>query len=282
MKVFYSPYTLTPLKRANRLSSLDRKHGVYLKGVLGDQTTFADYFPHLPLGDRTCDQFLQEFKFQNVEYDKKVFDLLLRDIKFQNLKPKRFLNHQLWTGSEPIESKILKYKMLHAHDRSFMKCLEAGLRVRLDANALFKRTEYMEFIKDIPEQYQARIDYIEDPLGDHDWSKLKIPSAQDFIPGTPFDYYIYKPNCEFKPETEAKIIYSSYLGSDLGRWHTYSEMSEEADLKLTHGIISQGFYQEENYFYKGTFNHGFEINEPVVKRIYRDLSDVGWKTLCSI
>lgn len=282
MKVFYSPYTLTPLKRANRLSSMDKKHGVFLKGLLGDVITFADYFPHQPLGDRSCDQFLAEFKFQNVEYDKKVFDLLLRDVKFQNLKPKKFKNHQLWTGSESIDAKIIKYKMLHAHDRTFMTCLERGLRVRLDANALFKRSEYNEFIKDIPERYHSQIDYIEDPLADQDWSKLKVPSAMDFIPGTPYEYYIYKPNCEFRPETEAKVIYSSYLGSDLGRWHTYCELSEDADLSLTHGIISQGFFEEEKPFFKGSYSHGFDIEHPVVKRLYQNLSDVGWKTLCSI
>lgn len=282
MKVFYSLYTLTPLKRANRLSSLDKKHGVLLKGVLGNSTTFADYFPHLPLGDRTCDQFLQEFKFQNVEYDKKVFDLLLRDLKFQDLKPKKFFNHQLWTGTESVESKILKYKILNAQDRTFMKCLENGQRLRLDANALFTASEYGEFVKDIPEKYHGQIDYIEDPTAEHDWSKLKLASARDFIQGSPFDYYIYKPNCEFKPKTEAKIIYSTYLGSDLGRWHAYSEMSEEADLNQTHGIVTTGFYQEENHFFRGSFNHGFEIDAPVVKRIYSDLSDVGWKTLCSI
>lgn len=261
---------------------MDKKPGVLLKAVLGDTITFADYFPHQPLGDRSCDQFLSEFKFQNDEYDKKVFDLLLRDSKFQNLKPKKFFNHQLWTGSEPLEAKIIKYKLLHPHDRSFMICLERGMRVRLDANALFKRSEYLDFLKEIPEKYHAQIDYMEDPLADKDWSNLKIPSAQDFISGSHFDYYIYKPNCEFRPETEAKIIYSSYLGSDLGRWHTYCELSEDADLSLTHGIIANGFFQEEKSFLTGTYAGGFDIEHSVVKRLYQDVSGAGWKSLCSI
>ncbi len=282
MKVLYSPYTLTPLKRANRLSSLGKKHGVYLKGVLGDTTTFADYFPHEALGDRSCDEFLSTLKFQNDEYDKKVFDLLLKDSKFQNLKPKKFTNHQLWTESQTLEAKTVKYKLQNLHDQAFKVCLEKGLRVRLDANGLFKRSEYEQFVKDIPEKFHAQIDYIEDPLADLDWSKLGLPSAQDFISGDTFDYYIYKPNCEFHPRTEAKVIYSSYLGSDFGRWHAYCELASDGDITLTHGIITQGFFEEEKPLFKGTYKSGFDINQPVAQRLYRDLSDIGWKTLCTI
>jgi hypothetical protein len=124
MKVFYNPYSLTPKKKANRLSSLGRKSGIFLKGVLGKNTTFSDYFPHEELGDRNCEEFLSEFKFQKVTYEQKVFDLLLKDQIFQNLNPKKFYNHQLWSGTESIESKLIKYKLRDLEDRSFMLCLE--------------------------------------------------------------------------------------------------------------------------------------------------------------
>lgn len=282
MKVFYSPYTLTPLKRANRMSSLDKKHGVLLKGVLGDKVTFADYFPHAPLGDRSVDQFLSEFKFQNDEYDQKVFDLLLRDYGFQNLKPKAFKNHQLWSGSEKLEGPVVKYKLLHFQDMSFMIPLENGYRLRLDSNALFTRKDYETFIKEIPEKYLPLIDYVEDPMADKDWSNLKIPSAMDFISGSPFDYYIYKPNCEFKPKTDAKIVFSAYLGNNLGNWHAYCELVEGADLSLTHGIIGNDFYQEERNFFKGSFKDGFNVDETTVRKIYQDAANSEWKSLCSI
>ena len=282
MKVFYSPYKLTPLKRANRLSSMDAKPGVLLKGVLGDKITFADYFPHLPLGDRTCDQFLSEFKYQDVDYDKKVFHLLLKDSEYQKTKPKLFQNHQLWTGSEPIEAKVIKYKMLHLHDRSMTIPLENGLRLRLDGNALFSRAQYLEFMKDIPEKFHAQFDYIEDPLSDKDWSGLKVPSAMDFISGSPFDYYIYKPNCEFAPKTETKIIYSAYLGHTLGNWHTYCELIHHGDLTLTHGIIGRGFYQEEKEFLNGNYQAGFIADTSQVNKVYQDVYQSEWKLLCSI
>ena len=282
MKVYFSPYTLHPVKRLNRLSSMDPKKGVHLKAVLGDKIMFADYFPHLPLGDRPNDQFLDEFKFQKIEYDQKVFDLLLRDKAFQNFIPKKFFNHQLWTGGEDLQGEVIKYKMLHGKDRSFIIPLEKGLRLRLDGNALFKRADYDYFVKDIPSGYHDKIDYIEDPLVEKNWEDLNFPSARDFIEGSHFDYYIYKPNCEFKPKFDKKIIFSAYLGSDLGNWQTYCELIEQGDLTLTHGIIGTGFYEEENSFFTGTYKNGFSADMNVVNGIYKTIYQRDWKLLCSM
>jgi hypothetical protein len=152
----------------------------------------------------------------------------------------------------------------------------------LDANALFKRSDYLAFVKGIPERYHAQIEYMEDPLKETDWSKLYFSSASDFISGTPHSYYVYKPNCEFKPSTEAKIIFSSYLGSDFGRWHAYCELVKEGDLSLTHGIVTPGSYEGEKSFFSGSYQNGFEIEQTAVRRLYQDLSDVGWKLLCSM
>lgn len=282
MKVFYSPYILHPLKRLNRLSSMDPKKGVHLKAVLGDKVMFADYFPHLPLGDRSTDQFLEEFKFQKYEYDQKVFDLLLRDSDFLKSEPKVFKNHQLWTGSEPLEGNVVKYKLLHDKDRSFMMPLEKGHRLRLDGNALFRKKDFDYFIESIPRAYLKQIEYIEDPLLEKDWSDLSLPRASDFIEGSEFEYYIYKPNCEFKPKIKKKLIFSAYLGSDLGNWHTYCELMKDADLSLTHGIIARDFYEEETNFFLGSFNMGFKADMEKVKSVYKGLYQKEWKLLCSM
>lgn len=282
MKVLYSSYTLTPKKRANRLSSLEKKQGVLVKGVLGDKVTFADYYPHIPLGDRPVELFLEEFKFQKEEYDRKVFDLLLRDHEFQNIKAKKVLAHQLWTGTEPLESKVVKYKLLHAQDRSFMTLLEQGIKVRLDGNALFSRTEYEHFVSEIPTSLHKHIDYLEDPLKEKDWSNLKLKSAQDFIEGSPIDYYIYKPNCEFKPSVDVPVIYSGYLGSSFGFWHTYCELIQNGNINLHHGLIARGFYEEEKDFLKGSYHYGLEPDPAIVRKMYQDASLSTWKTLCSI
>lgn len=282
MKVSYSIYELTPLKQANRFSSSDRKKGVLLKAQLGSKTLFADYFPHVPLGDRPCEQFLQEFKFQEDEYDQKVFELLLRDEHFQKFGSKKIQIHQLWTGSEEIVSPVIKYKIKHKDDFSYFAALESGIRVRLDGNALFSRAEYMKYFGEFPTSLFANIEYIEDPLLETDWDGLCLPSARDFIKGTPHQFYIYKPNAEKKQHMDTKIVYSAYLGGNLGTWHAYSELIQDGDLKTIHGIKSEGFYQEEKQFLKGNYHQGFEADIDLVKKIYHDISGREWKQLCSL
>lgn len=282
MKVFYKFYELTPLKAPNRLETMKAKTGVFLKGVLGQKTLFADYFPHLPLGDRSNDEFLEQFKFQDFEYDQKVFDLLLRDEKFQNLKEKKFFNHELWSGLTEPQASVLKYKIKDQDDFTFLKCLQQGLKVRLDANGLFTRNDFFIFLEQVPSKYYPLIEYIEDPLTETDWNDLKLKTAKDFIEGNPSDFSIYKPNCEFLPKTDAPIIYSSYLGSDFGRWHAYCDLVETGDLSLTHGIITSGFYQEEKAIFTGTYRDGWNPNKKTIRSLYQDLTQSDWKLLCSM
>jgi hypothetical protein len=261
---------------------MDVKKGVLLKAVLKDSVLFADYFPHLPFGDRPVDQFLDEFKFQEVEYDRKVFDLLLRDKSFQGMTPKKFFNHQLWTGTGSLEASTIKFKLLHQHDRTFMIPLREGRRVRIDGNAMFDRAGYEEFVKSIPTEFHHLIDYLEDPLRDKDWTGLIFKSARDFIEAPSFDYYIYKPNCEFIPKTDAKIIFSAYLGGPLGQWHTYCEMLEKGDLSLIQGITAFNFYEYEKQFLVGSYKDGFIADTELVHDLYQRLSDGPWKSLCSM
>lgn len=282
MKIYYSPYILNPLKKANRLSSLDPKDGTYIKGVLNNTILFADYFPHPPLGDFSVDYFLSRFKFQEEEYHRKVFELLLSDKKFQNQKGKIFKNHQLWSGSTEIQSPLVKYKILSHMDRTFLSALQANIRVRLDGNGLFKKHEFLDFCRSIPNEFHHLIEYIEDPLSENDWSNLPVPSAMDYIEGSEFQFYIYKPNAEFKPQTDAQIIYSSYLGADLGRWHAYCELINHGDLSLTHGIHTPYFYQEQEDFFEGDFYTYFQSNEDKVKKMYKKVSETDWKFLCSM
>lgn len=282
MKVSYSLYELTPLKQANRFSSAEKKTGVLLKADLGRKTFFADYFPHVPLGDRPCEQFLQEFKYQDDEYDQKVFELLLKDEKFQKFGSKKIQIHQLWTGENDPSAPVVKYKIKHNEDYAFVKLLEKGIQVRLDGNALFTREEYKKYFSQIDPTLFGKIEYIEDPLHETDWKDLHLPVAKDFIKGTPHQFVIYKPNCEKLPVTEAKVVYSSYLGGNLGTWHAYSELIMNGDLKVIHGMKSEGFYQEEAQFLKGNYQDGFESDKELVIRIYQDVVNREWKQLCSM
>jgi hypothetical protein len=282
MEIYFSRYKLKPLKRPNRLSSFEDKEGVYLMAKDKGVPVYADYFPHLPLGDVPVDHFLENFKDQSDEYDKKVFSLLLKDRDYQKKESLTFQNHQLWTGTEILNSGIVKYKLLTPSDTAFLEPLKRGLRVRLDANGMFSPESFKAFLSLIPQEHLKLIDYIEDPIRNHNWEGLEIPTARDFLTSEKYDYYVYKPNCEFRPKTDAKIIYSAYLGSELGAWHTYCEMMESADFSLTHGIVGQGFYKEERGLFKGDFESGVYPDTNVVKNIYQELILRNWKRLCSI
>ncbi len=282
MEIFYSPYTLTPLKRLNRSSNMEKKHGVYLKAKNNGRSTFADYFPHVAFGDKGVDFFLSEFTLQKEEYDRKVLYFLLNEHRYHNIPQKKFLNHQLWTGSEDLEAEVVKYKLLKTNDHTFLDPLKRGLRLRLDANGMFNREGLKHFLASIPPEYLSQIDYVEDPLVDKDWSDIGVKAARDLISGTPHQVQIHRPNCSFYQEGESKVVFSSYLGGDLGRWHTYCELTELGNLDEIHGIISKGFFAEENFFLDGNFQEGFTPNPEKVKEIYQDLENREWKFLTTL
>ncbi len=282
MDIYYSPYQLTPLKKANRLTSLDVKKGILLKATINGIDSYADYFPHLPLGDRSVDVFLSEFKEQKEEYDQKVLHFLREDHRYQKIPSTSFMNHQLWSGYEEISSPVIKYKLMFQQDTLFMSPLLRGVVVRLDGNGLFTKDNFNRFINLIPPQYWSQIEYIEDPSLESDWNPYPFTKARDFLTGSPFDVSIYKPNCEFMPHPDKTTVFSAYLGSDLGTWHAYCEMIEKADLSITQGIIGENFYQEQLKLFEGTYSDGMKPNLEVVKKIYQDLNLREWKFLCSI
>lgn len=261
---------------------MEQKNGVYLKAKINNRITYADYFPHASFGDKGVDQFLSDFKFQKEEYDQKILHFLNHEHQYHDIPQKTFLNHQLWTGTEDLEASVIKYKLHRTNDDTFVDALKRGLKVRLDANCLFNREGLKNFISLIPSEYLGQIEYVEDPLVDKDWSGIGIKAARDLINGTPHDVYIHRPNCNFFPVEEPKVIFSSYLGGDLGRWHTYCELIERGDLNLIHGIISKGFFAEEKHFLKGNYETGFSADPVIVKELYQDLHNLEWKALCSL
>ncbi len=251
-------------------------------GKTQDKVTYADYFPQASFGDKGRDQFLQDFKLQKEIYDQKIFHFLKKDFDYQSIKPKKYFNHQLWTGNEDFKSGPVKYKLLNPSDRLFLDILKRGIITRLDASAQFNRASFNSFLESIPAELHHLIDYVEDPILETDWSNLGVKTASDLIEGTPYHAKIYRPNCDFFPAHEKKVIFSSYIGSDLGRWHTYCELIELGNLDEVHGIISNGFIKEEKNFLTGNYREGFTADLTEVKNLYHDLSQKEWKSLCSL
>lgn len=266
MNVYYSEYILTPIKALNRLSSLEPKKGIILKGL-----GFADFFPHEELGDESVESFLSNFKFQRTEYQQKCFHFLQRD--YSTFPFKKFYNHQLWDGKTEIESKFVKYKLKDKSDTSYLGLLNSEVKIRLDANGLFDGPEEVPF--------SSSIEYIEDPMIKTDWSGIQN-AARDFISGTPYSFYIHKPNGRFLTKQDVPVIFSSYLGHDLGKWLSYCELVELGDLSLQHGIVTENFYQEEKRMWDGDYLNGFSPDSRCIRELYQDLDKRGWKLLCTI
>lgn len=281
MDFFYCPYSITPLKRQDRTSTLEPKFGIYIKAQSASGISYADYFPHASMGDKGCEQFLDEFKLQKNEYERKIHHLLLKDKEYQAIPQKKFFNHQLWSGTEDFEASIIKYKLSKFDDQTFLDPLKRGIKVRLDANAQFTRTTFAVFLKSIPNELHGLIEYVEDPIFENDWSNLGVKIGRDAIHGHPYNVRIHRPNREFFPAEEKKVIFSSYLGSNLGRWHTYCELVECGNLEEVHGIISPGFIKEEKSFLTGSYVDGFIPNKDAVKDIYTELAKQEWKSFCS-
>jgi len=266
MLVYFSPYSLTPLKAANRHSTLRPEKGVYLKIKTRFTEHYVDYFPHTALGDSPLELFLENFKFQNQEYSQKILHILLKEEAFRSQKIRPFLNHDLWDGVGQNLSEVVKYKLKDPMDDSFLRTKG---KLRLDANGMFDLESFEKFKSLLPLE---RLEYIEDPMGTTDWSMLKVPLASDFINGSPHDFIIHKPNARFYPKTQSKVIFSSYMGSDLGRWHSYCELNELGDLTLHHGLKTPGLYVEQKFNYESSSVNG----------IYKELYGLSWKNLCSI
>jgi len=277
MQIFYSPYELTPKRNLNRLSSLKKKKGVYLKIRRRHTNHFADFFPHVELGDEELELFLENFKFQNTEYQKKVFYFLLHEEELRIQKPQSFLNHELWDGKSALTEKVCKYKLQAPDDFSFLKIQDKSVILRLDANGCFNVENFSRFLSQIPENFLPRIEYIEDPMPLHPWPSSPISLAEDFIKDEKAQIIIHKPNARFL-SNDKKNIFSSYLGSDLGLWHSYLELLKEGDLKLYHGIKTEGFYEEE----RGIFSSSNMPRMDILKSFYLELENQPWKSLCSL
>ncbi len=276
MQVFYSLYHLTPVKKANRLSTPEKKTGVYLKIRQKLTNHFADFFPHIELGDESVDSFLENFKFQNTTYQQKVFYFLLQEEKLRTQNPRPILNHELWDGKTPTTAPVIKYKLQDPKDQNFLH-LPSTIKIRLDANGCFDEKSWNLFFKELPTEKYSQIEYIEDPMPSLPWPSSPIPWAKDFIDSKEASVLIHKPNRGFL-KTNQKTIFSSYLGSDLGLWHSYLELLKHGDLGLYHGIITRGFYQEE----RGIFLHNNLPNLDHLKSYYLELENLSWKSLCSI
>jgi len=279
MEIYLSPFELIPKVRLNRTAKLEPLFGIYLMTNEGG-FRFAEYFPHVGMGDQSTLEFLKTFPDLSNQYHTKMMSYLSGpELKISDLK---FFNHQLWRQGEKIISPIIKYKLLHAQDYTFLEATQNKVRVRLDANGLFDHQSYLNFRNQLAPSDIELIDYIEDPLAHEDWPGVDIPKAQDFIQGNPFEFLIYKPNRSSLPLCSRPIIYSGYMGSALGALQAYQELIISGDLKQYHGILTPGLYHNEVNVFNGSFFDGFVPNAFESNNFLKQLAGREWSYLCTI
>src|SRR5690606_23505218 len=101
---------------------------------------------------------------------------------------------------------------------------------------------------------------------------------RDFIESENHEVRIYKPNREFMPKTMRPIIFSSYMGGQLGQWQAYQEMIKSGELSLYHGVHIENFYQQD--IFSKMSRDTFIPDKSRIKSIYDELSAAPWKVLC--
>jgi hypothetical protein len=280
MKIFFNRFCLKPISALNAVESDHLREGVFLLGKNQNTTTFWEYFPHPGLGDETVDEFLAEFKLANSIFKQKALFRLMNPLELK--KNLTFLNHELYRSDSELKSKIIKFKLLNKNDFRFLKLIENGHHIRLDANGIFDRQSWTDFEHNIPKDSFPFIDYIEDPLLDLDWSNIPFKVAQDFISGEPFHVKIYKPYRELFPKVTSPIIFSSSMGHLLSTFQTYLELIHFGDLTLYHGIVTPKLYANIPALFIQTGADQFILNDEIIDSFMKDLLNLKWTHLCTI
>lgn len=276
--IWFSRYQLTPLRKLNAKSGAGMMEGVFLK-VQGERGEFgyADYFPHVELGDLSVEQVLQG---ERDEYFEKCLHFAKNEKRLRAQEHLSFSNHQLGIASSDNNTSIIKLKIFGAEDFSLARqCLESLKRLRLDANGSVSFEKWQAFLASLSQEQRELIDYIEDP-GSGDWKELGVPSAQDFQKNESFDFYIHKANARFFPEDlpRSKVIFSSYMGSDLGRYHCYLELLEKGDLSQVHGIHTPDCFEEQNSLFEPSGKALFPSVD-AISSLYANLERRQWSCL---
>jgi len=306
--ISFSPFTLPSDSKMNRhhllLNEPSKLGGVYLRWNLhnSQEYGYAEYYPHTELGDLSVDEFLSTFHLQRTTSQQKTLHFLHKDLNYQMAPSFPIFYNHIFESIPRIVSSVFKIKLGYPDDLEKINAFHnlSHYVLRLDANGLFTKDSYQSFRLSIHPEVTSHIEYIEDPSNSTDWSWVDLPCAQDFI--TPAlaclaPYYIYKPNRSFfeqVPGHASKVIFSSYQGSDLGRWHVYQELSKFGDLSVPHGIITAQpsstaddlfCYNRETsitYHNNQVLLPQYCANEKSVKSLYQKLQVRNWDYLCTI
>ena len=312
----YCLYELTPLKKLNRFQSNVRQ-GVLFK-LEDNGVGYVDYHPWHELGDLPIEVVIDNLKTHSKS---EIANFLIasaykdKQRVIDHIEMLPFKNHQIFTPDEQANSlddrqrvNIAKVKI--SNNVSFevnriKEILKQVDKIRLDANNGLTLQQLISLWSSLNETEKMQVDYIEDPVAfDMDsWEKIRklgVPLALDRWPnmedvflenGNQFvskltrltDFMVFKPNISAfnKVDFGKPIIFSSYMGHDLGRIQCYFELLEHGDLELVHGIHTPNLYCEQLEL----FEYKAQLCTPILenfKIVYDKLEQLKWSYLCQL
>lgn len=279
MEIDYYIDNLTPRKRLNRFHDNEIRKILYLRI---DREFFLEYHPWEEFGDQNILSFLEETR-RNEKLPKFLIKLLVLEQKRKMIPFYSFNNHDFGSNVSDFNGKYIKIKFDDNYPL-IEKVLSQGNYVRIDFNNKFEFSEFEKWYNCLDLYQREFIDYLEDS-GSNDFvlaqlKNLGLQLASDrnvYIP----EYHqvkIIKPSIEDIKQSNTVNIYSSYMGGDLGRFHTYLALLQNGDLDLIHGIDTPGIYQEQLPLFK---SNGLrrEIDISMVEKMYIELEGKNWQRL---
>ena len=270
---------LIPKQKLNRFHKIRARKVLYLKV---DHEFFLEYHPWEEFGDLDVNSFREEIKKKKC-LPNFLMQLLELEKNRKNIQNLSFRNHEFGKVDKSYHGQYLKIK--YDNNYSFIEnILSNGVKVRIDFNNNFHFDEFKGWFYQLENSKKELIDYLEDPglkkLDLIELKKLGIQLASDRSPLIPDIYQvkIYKPSIEDLIRLDIPIIFSSYMGGDLGRYHTYLSLMLNGDLNLIHGIDTPGIYEGQlDLFLSDGLTR--KIDNFQVNAMYKELENKEWQPL---
>ncbi|KYG63276.1 hypothetical protein AZI85_04385 [Bdellovibrio bacteriovorus] len=307
IQISYSPYSLQPLQALNAVAGAGAREGVLLKIEWADGLKgYADLHPWPELGDLTLEEQLSNLRrgkmsaqieqcfwlarrdAQARKDGKSLFDageklknnFLLSD--FSAVKP-GFLDELKKEGFTTLKIKV--GRNLQEEAELLTHIAAAGLKIRLDFNAVATWQIFERFMGSLPATVKPSIEYVEDPFPFDvaAWSeakklvKIAVDNQYDKVPWeklqkAPFDVIVIKPakidvdkaisQCK---QWNLKATVTSYMDHAVGIAHAAAVAME---LKKLHGeMILEAGCLTHRQFKMDTFSAELNTQGPYLLKV---------------
>jgi hypothetical protein len=281
MDIKISKYILTPKHPLNRFTVLEHS------GVLFqiDNNHFVDYFPWEQFGDLSVDELLDQIVVNGGELPSFLNQCVNLDKERYEIDYWDFLNHELYQNTSPIESSIIKIKYINDFHQINEILRSSKARLRIDFNNGGSLDSIVEWWKTLTPSQKLKVDYLEDPI-EYNHEKylelkkcgIKLACDRNNFDDRTFDFKVIKPNVDLVDGPSHEGIFSSYMGHDLGRFHSFLSLMKWGNLNLAHGINTPNIYNEQLNLFTNKGLHT-SLSPLEVKRMYERIRGREWKTL---